>query len=188
MNENNPEPVKISRRKYMLNKKIAAAGIFIAVGVFLSAINPFGYFFIFGTKINPFAHAINALTGVLIGLAFSCITAFGIAILRFSTYIGTIHAFHGGISGALVVGTVAHFLRKKYPKHVEYAALFEPLGTVFIGGTIGHLISSFPNIFVIESLFTFWGLFALSSIPGSVLGFAILVALEPAKITWKDFF
>ena len=80
------------------------------------------------------------------------------------------------------------FKTAKFPNHVEYAALFEPLGTVFLGGTIGHLISTFPNIFVIESLFTFWGLFALSSIPGSILGFGILMALKPAKITWKDFF
>ena len=186
MNEKNSQSQQISRKQFILNKKIATAGIFIAVGTFLSAINPFGYFFIFGTKINPFAHLINALTGVLIGLTFSCITALGIAILRFSTNIGSIHAFHGGIAGALVVGTLSYFLRKRFPKYVEVAALFEPLGTIFIGGTIGHLISG--NIFVIESLFTFWGLFALSCIPGSIMGFIILMALKPAKITWEDFF
>ena len=113
MSENKSEKVEIARNQLILNKRIAAAGIFIAVGVFLSALNPFGYFTIFGTKINPFAHLINAVTGVLIGLVFSCITALGIATLRFSTNIGSIHAFHGGISGALVVGAVAYFLRKK---------------------------------------------------------------------------
>ncbi|MHA2474628.1 MAG: energy coupling factor transporter S component ThiW, partial [Promethearchaeota archaeon] len=92
-------------------------------------------------------------------------------------------------SGALVVGGISYFLRKKFPKYVELAALFEPLGTIFIGGTIGHLISTFPdNIFVIESLFTFWGLFALSCIPGSIIGFIILMALKAAKISWEDFF
>lgn len=186
MNETKSQSKEISHKQFILNKKIAMAGIFIAVGTFLSAINPFGYFFIFGTKINPFAHLINALTGVLIGLTFSCITALGIAILRFSTNIGSIHAFHGGIAGALVVGTVSYFLRKRFPKSVEIAALFEPLGTIFIGGTIGHLISG--NIFVIESLFTFWGLFALSCIPGSIMGFIILMSLRPANITWEDFF
>jgi energy coupling factor transporter S component ThiW len=185
MNETNLDSHQISRKKFMLNKKIATAGIFIAVGTFLSAINPFGHFFIFGTKINPFAHVINALTGVLIGLVFSCITALGIAMLRFSTNIGSIHAFHGGITGALVVGTVSYLLRKRFPKYVEFAALFEPLGTVFLGGTIGHLISG--NIFVIESLFTFWALFALSSIPGSIIGYIVLMALKPAKISWEDF-
>ncbi len=171
-----------------LNKKIAASGIFIAVGLILSYLNPFGYFFIFGTKINPFAHFINAITGVLIGLIFSCITALGIAILRFSFAIGTIHAFHGGITGAFVVGIVSHFLRKKFPKYVELAAFTEPLGTIFLGGTIGHLIAPIGSIFAIESLYTYWGLFALSCIPGSIMGFIILMVLKQAKITWEDFF
>ena len=168
-----------------LTKKVATSGIFIAVGLVLSFLNPFGYFTIFGTKINPFAHFINAITGVLIGLTFSCVTALGIAILRFAFGIGTIHAFHGGISGAVVVGTTAYFLRKNYPDHVEYAALTEPLGTVFIGGTIAYLIVPLGGI---EGLFIYWGLFALSSIPGSILGFLMLKILRRSGITWKDYF
>jgi len=171
-----------------LNKKIAFTGIFIAVGLVLSYVNPFGYFLIFGTKINPFAHFINAITGVLIGLIFSCITALGIAILRFSIGIGTIHAFHGGLTGAFIVGIVSHFLRKKFPKYVELAAFTEPLGTVFLGGTIGHLIAPIGGIFVIESLFTYWSLFALSCIPGCIMGYIILIVLKQAKMTWEDFF
>lgn len=188
-NVSEPKPYNTEKEKTIIrttiNKKIAASGIFIAVGLVLSYLNPFGYFYIFGTKINPFAHLINALTGVLIGLIFSCITALGIAILRFSFQIGTIHAFHGGITGAIVVGIVSYFLRKKFPKYVELAAFTEPLGTIFLGGTIGHLISG--NILSIESLFTFWWLFALSCIPGSIMGFIILIVLKQAKISWEDF-
>lgn len=171
-----------------LNKKIATSGIFIAVGLVLSYINPFAYFLIFGTKINPFAHVVNAITGVLIGLTFSCITALGIAVLRFSLAIGTIHAFHGGISGALVVGAFSYFLRKKAPKYVEIAALTEPLGTVFIGGTIGQLISPIGKILSIEGLLTYWGLFALSCIPGCIIGYIILLVLKKAGISWEDFY
>ena len=80
------------------------------------------------------------ITGVLIGVTFSSITALGIASIRFSAGIGTIHAFHGGVSGAVVVGIVSHILWKKKPKYVEYAAFTEPIGTVFIGGTIGEII------------------------------------------------
>ena len=97
---NNDEKEKKSLQS-SINKKTAASGIFIAVGLVLSYLNPFGYFTIFGTKINPFAHLINAITGVLIGLIFSCITALGIAILRFSFAIGSIHAFHGSIASSL---------------------------------------------------------------------------------------
>jgi energy coupling factor transporter S component ThiW len=171
-----------------LTKKIASTAIFIAIGLFLSYVNPFAYFMIAGTRINPFAHFINAITGVLIGLTFSCITALGIAILRFSLNIGTIHAFHGGISGALVVGGLSYILRKKFPKYVEFAAFLEPIGTVFIGGTIGQLIAPIGSIFAIEGFLFYWGLFAMSSIPGALLGYIVLSILEKTGITWKDFF
>ena len=163
-------------------------GIFIAVGFILSYLNPFAYFLIAGTRINPFAHFINAITGVLIGLVFSCITALGITILRFSLQIGTIHAFHGGVSGAFVVGAVSYLLRRKFPKYVEFAAFLEPIGTVFIAGTIGQLISPIGDIFAIEGFLTYWGLFALSSIPGSLMGYIILSVLEKTGISWNDFF
>ena len=118
---------------FFITKRVAMAGIFIAIGLVLSYMNPFAYFEIFGTKINPFAHIVNAMMGVLIGFTFASITALGIATLRYSLAIGSIHAFHGGISGAVVVGIVAYILWKKAPKYVELAAFFEPLGTVFIG-------------------------------------------------------
>ncbi|MFX0042192.1 MAG: energy coupling factor transporter S component ThiW [Candidatus Hodarchaeota archaeon] len=193
MSENNSlNPNKESEEKPIfqvpLSKKIATTGIFIAVGLVLSYINPFAYFLIFGTKINPFAHIVNAITGVLIGLTFSCITALGIAVLRFSLGIGTIHAFHGGISGAIVVGVFSYILRKNAPKHVELSALTEPLGTVFIGGTIGQLISPIGEILSIEGFLTYWGLFALSCIPGCIIGFAILLVLKKAGISWEDFY
>lgn len=179
---------KKATSKSNLTKKVAAAGIFIAVGLILSFINPFAYFEIAGAKINPFAHLINAITGVLIGIVFSCITALGIATLRYSLGIGTIHAFHGGVSGALVVGTAAYLLRRKFPKFVEFAAFFEPLGTIFIGGTIGQLILPIGDVSVMEGFLIYWGLFAVSCIPGSLMGYVILSVLEKSGITWKDFF
>ena len=168
-----------------LTKRVATAGIFIAVGLVLSYLNPFAYFTIFGTKINPFVHFINAMAGVLIGMSFGCMVALGIAILRFVLGIGTIHAFHGGISGAFVVGLSAYILRKKYPKYVELAALTEPIGTVFIGGTIAYLIAPLGGI---EGLFIYWGLFAMSCIPGCILGYLVLRILKRADITWEEYF
>ncbi|MHA1689147.1 MAG: energy coupling factor transporter S component ThiW [Promethearchaeota archaeon] len=165
-------------------KKIATAAIFIAVGLVLSYLNPFAYFIIFGTKINPFAHFINGMTGVLVGMIFAMLTATGIAILRFSLGIGTIHAFHGGISGAFVVGIISYILRKRKPQKVEWAALTEPLGTVFIGGTIAQIIAPIGGI---AGLFTYWGLFAASCIPGSILGFIMLKILRKAGISWEEY-
>ncbi|MHA1804018.1 MAG: energy coupling factor transporter S component ThiW [Promethearchaeota archaeon] len=167
------------------SKKIATTAIFIAVGLVLSYLNPFAYFTIFGTKINPFAHFINGMTGVLVGLLFAVLTATGIAILRFSLGIGTIHAFHGGISGALVVGLSSSILRKRKPQKVEWAALTEPLGTIFIGGTIAQIIAPIGGM---AGLFTYWGLFAASCIPGCVLGFIVLKILRKAGISWEEYF
>jgi len=168
-----------------ITKRVATSGIMVGVGLVLSYLNPFAYFTIFGARINPFAHLINAIMGVLVGIAFALITASIIAILRFSLTIGSIHAFHGGMSGALVVGLFAYILWKKTPKYVELAALTEPIGTVFIGGTIAQLIAPIGGI---EGLYTWWGLFAASCIPGSIIGFIILLALKRANISRVDFF
>ena len=168
-----------------ITKRVATSGIMVGVGLVLSYLNPFAYFTIFGARINPFAHLINAIMGVLVGIAFALITASIIAILRFSLTIGSIHAFHGGMSGALVVGLFAYILWKKKPKYVELAALTEPIGTVFIGGTIAQLIAPIGGI---EGLYTWWGLFAASCIPGSIIGFIILLALKRANISRVDFF
>ncbi len=172
-------------------KKIAAAAIFTAIGaVLFSPINPFIHIQILGAKIYPIAHVINAITGVLIGLTFSCLTGFSIAIYRYSFGFGSELAFPGHLAGALVVGLSAYLLRKKKPKYVEFAAFTEPLGTVFIGGTIAFIIAPFlgktPN-WDIVFLLGYWSSWALSSIPGCILGFLILKSVKAAGITWEDF-
>ncbi|MFX1575304.1 MAG: energy coupling factor transporter S component ThiW [Promethearchaeota archaeon] len=175
------------RKAFQINitKRVATSGIMVAVGLVLSYLNPFAYFTIFGARINPFAHVINAIMGVLVGISFALITATILAMLRFSLQIGSIHAFHGGMSGALIVGVFAYILWKKYPKYVEFAALTEPIGTVFIGGSIAQLIAPIGGI---EGLYIWWGLFAASCIPGCILGFLILLALKRANISRVDFF
>ena len=180
--------IELSERKLSqtnVTKRVATSAIMVGVGLVLSYLNPFAYFTIFGAKINPFAHVVNAIMGVLVGTIFALMTATTIAALRFSLAIGSIHAFHGGMTGAIVVGIFAYILWKKTPKYVEIAALFEPIGTVFIGATIAQLIAPIGGI---EGLFTWWGLFAVSCIPGSIIGFIILLALKKANISREDFF
>jgi energy coupling factor transporter S component ThiW len=174
-------------RDKRLTLRISLTAIFIALGVLLSYLNPFGYFVILGAKINPFAHLINVLTGVLIGLIFSSLTAFGIAIIRYTVGIGTIHAFHGGISGAIVVSIISHFLYKYKPKYVDYAAFSEPLGTVFIGGTIAELILPIYGTFSIGGMVLYWWLFFWSSLFGCILGFIILKVLRRAGYSREEF-
>jgi len=170
------------------NKRIATSAIFVGVGLILSYINVFAYFEIVGSKINPYAHLINGMMGVLVGLSLACTTALAIAILRFTLGIGSILAFPGGISGAVIAGTIGYVLRKKKPEYVDYAALTDPLGTVFIGGTLADFFLPLQGVPTIEGIVFWWGLFALSCIPGSILGFVILKILKKARITWEDFF
>ncbi|MFX0002886.1 MAG: energy coupling factor transporter S component ThiW [Promethearchaeota archaeon] len=165
-----------------ITKRVATTAIFIGVGIVLALFNPFGFVELLGgPRIFPMAHFINGMTGVLIGLSFACTTSLGIAIFRYPLGIGSIHAFHGGISGAFVVGITAYILRKKSPNYVEYAALTEPIGTVFIAATIANFISPI-------TLFYWWGLFAAASIPGCILGFLMLKLLKHQGFSWKDFF
>ena len=173
--------------KNKMTIRIAVSAILIAIGVVLSYLNPFAYLTIAGTKINPFAHLINVLSGVLLGLLFSIVTALGIAIIRFATGIGSIHAFHGGISGALIVGIVSYIIQKKKPKYAEYAAFVEPLGTVFLGGTIAEIVIPIYGTFSMGGVIVYWSLFSLPSIVGCTLGFILLKILKDSGFSWENF-
>ncbi len=151
--------------------KVSTTAILAAVGVILSYLNPFGYFYIFGAKINPFAHLINAVMGVLLGPIYAVICAGLIAVIRFSTGIGSILAFPGGMFGALIVGMVKLIITKWDGKKVKLAALTEPIGTVLIAAPISGVI-------VNTSIPTMMWLFALSCIPGCVMGWLLLYAVE----------
>ncbi len=176
----------ISRAK--VTKRIAVAAVFVGVGLVLSYINVFAYFTIAGSKINPYAHLINGMMGVLIGLSLACMTALSIAILRYVLQIGSILAFPGGISGAVVTGTVSYILRKKASKYVDLAALTDPIGTVFIGGTLADFFLPLTGVPSFEGIIFWWGLFSLSCVPGSIAGYLILKVLRKAGIRWEDFY
>ncbi len=150
--------------------KISLSAIYIALGVILSYLNPFKDVLILGAKINPFAHLINAIAGVTLGPVYAIFIALIIASIRFSLGWGTILAFPGGISGALIVGLAAKYIKKITSNYKIYTALTEPLGTVLIGGTISAFILGFP-------FYSLWFLFALSSIVGAVMGLLVLLML-----------
>ncbi|MHA2429528.1 MAG: energy coupling factor transporter S component ThiW [Promethearchaeota archaeon] len=181
-NQNTSESKERTIIQRSMTKSIATTAIFVGVGLVLSYLNYFAYFEIMGAKIFPFAHFINGILGVLVGFSFAVIAALSIASLRYPLGIGSIHAFHGGISGAIVVGIIAFILWKKKPKYVELAALTEPVGTVFIGATIAYFITP------IYPLVIWWVLFAASSIPGSILGYIMLRILKRANISRMDYF
>jgi energy coupling factor transporter S component ThiW len=173
--------------------KIATTAILSAVGYILSILNPFQHIALFGAKINPFAHLINAIAGVLLGPTYAVICATIIATLRFATGYGSPLAFPGGISGALIVGLVRNLLIKMKVKRVHLAALAEPLGTIFIGAPLSSLlvqalIAAGTTFFKVSiPTLTWMGLFAASCIPGAIIGWSLVLILEKAGFSYHNY-
>ena len=102
--------------------------------------------------------------------------------------VGTFFAFPGGIPGALAVGLAYRYLWRS-----DKATLLEPLGTA-LGAFISALIVApmmglpmSPTPFMAQlGLTAQWELFLLaflmSSVPGAVIGYVVVVALRRRKV------
>ena len=165
-------------------KKLALVIVFSALG---TTISPFTWFYAFGTKANPAQHMINAILGVLAGPLWAALAAIIIGIMRNMLGVGTIYAFPGGIPGGIVVGTIYWMLKhlKKSEKIALISALTEPIGTIFIGAPLALFLiaKEEPTAFL---TFGFW--WALSCVPGSIIGFAILLILNRVGINRETLF
>jgi len=183
-------------------KKLATVAVFSALGVVLS---PFTGFPVFGTIANPTQHMINAVLGVLLGPFWAALAAIIIGTIRNMLSIGTVYAFPGGIPGGIIVGMVYWFLKrlKRSEKTRLISALTEPIGTLLIGvplalflvapwmGPQGYSKTLLDLTANEGSLFAFLilgGWWALSCIPGSVIGFIILLIIKKVGISRETLF
>jgi len=183
-------------------KKLATVAVFSALGVVLS---PFTGFPVFGTIANPTQHMINAVLGVLLGPFWAALAAIIIGTTRNMLSIGTVYAFPGGIPGGIIVGMVYWFLKrlKRSEKTRLISALTEPIGTLLIGvplalflvapwmGPQGYsktLLDLTANEGSLFAFLIFGGWWALSCIPGSVIGFIILLIIEKVGISRETLF
>jgi energy coupling factor transporter S component ThiW len=157
-------------KRGVTTRKIVLAALFAALGVLLSSFAiPVG-----GARVFPFQHSLNAVAGVVLGPWWAAGSALVTATLRFSLGTGSLFAFPGSPFGAIAVGVAYRLLRR------DEAALFEPLGTVLVGATLGaFLISPFLGE-AAGGLLALMVAFALSSIPGAVIGYLVLKALRRA--------
>ncbi len=164
--------------------KLTLAAILTALGV---AIAPFLWFPFLAAKAYPGQHMINVLAGILLGPWWAMLVAFFIGVIRINLGIGTIYAMPGGIPGAFIVG-VSYRVLKKLRVKPEIAAFTEPLGTVFIGGTLSvYLVAPIMgHSQMVGALIPIWMAFGASSIPGSILGFIVVEVLK--KIGILEFF
>jgi energy coupling factor transporter S component ThiW len=166
----------------ILTRKIGLTAVLAAVAVVLSPIVsvPLGF-----AKPFPIQHMVNAIAGVLLGPWYAVLVALVAGTVRNILGSGSVHAFPGGIFGALVVGLVNRYLFKS-----DYAALTEPIGTGLIGAVVSAylvgpwalsvgLLTSLPTVDV------FIILFLTSSIPGSILGLVVLKIIRRAGV-WPE--
>lgn len=151
-----------------MTRRLVLAAVFAALGVFLSSFAlP-----VVGARVFPFQHTINAVAGVVLGPWWAAGSALVTATVRISLGTGSLFALPGSPFGALAVGLAYRLLRR------DEATLFEPLGTVLVGATLGALLIS-P--FIGEAaggLLALMIAFALSSIPGAIIGYLVLKALR----------
>jgi energy coupling factor transporter S component ThiW len=151
-----------------VTKKLALGAVLTALTVALSSF----YIPIGATKCFPAQHMINGLAGVLLGPWYAALVALATGTIRNIMGLGTLYAYPGGIPGALVVGLVYRYLGK-----YDYAALTEPFGTVVIGASLSALILA-PIQGHNLTMYFFWTAFAISSIPGAILGYIILKSVR----------
>jgi energy coupling factor transporter S component ThiW len=165
--------LKTRKEPVLKAKDVALAAVLTALAVVLAT---FLWFPAGPTKCFPGQHIVNAVAGILLGPWYAVAIATATGAIRNFLGLGTVFAFPGGIPGGLVVGLIYRYLWKK-----DYAALTEPLGTVAIGATISSLIVA-PMIGREMTLTFVWTAFAISSIPGCIIGFITIKALRKSGI------
>jgi energy coupling factor transporter S component ThiW len=148
-------------------RKLSLAIVLTALAIALSPI----FFPVGPTKTFPWQHMVNAIAGVLLGPWYAALMATAAGVIRNMLGVGTVFAFPGGIPGALVVGIAYHYLKK------DYAALSEVIGTGVIGALLSALIIG-PALGMTMTVEAFIIAFSASSIPGSILGYVVLLVIR----------
>jgi len=164
-------------------KKVSLATILIALGVVLAS---FLWFPVLDSKAFPGQHLINVVGAVLLGPLWAAFIALCIGLIRMSLGLGTIFSMPGGIPGGVVVGLFYLLLRRYLGRYADLAALTEPLGTIFIGGTLAVYIFA-PIVGRTMLLIPVWIGWALSSVSGAIIGFVVLEVLRAAGLTQEIF-
>lgn len=150
-------------------KRAVLAGVLAAAGVVLSFISfPVG-----PVRCFPFQHAINVVAGVTLGPWWALGAAFTTSLIRNIAGTGTLFAFPGSMFGALFVGAAARLAPQKFK---IAAAAAEPIGTGVVGAWVSSVIIA-PFIGRSVGFAFLSSSFFVSSIPGALIGAAILYAL-----------
>lgn len=157
-------------------KKLAIAGILIAVGVVCSTLSiPVG-----ASKCSPVQHLINVLAAVFLGPLYGVLMAFITSLLRNMTGLGSLLAFPGSMCGAFLAG-IAYKIFKGKRAALAMACAGEIIGTGVIGGMLSYPVA----VFLMgkeAALFTYVVPFLISTIGGTLIAVLLICALKAAKV------
>ena len=155
-------------------RKLALAGILVAVGVVCSPLSiPVG-----ASKCAPMQHFINILGGVFLGPWYAVGMAFVTSLLRNMMGTGTLLAFPGSMCGALLCGLLYKYSKGLLP----LAYVGELFGTSVIGGILSYPIAAGimgnPN----AAVFGFVLPFFISSCGGTILAAILVTMMKKMKV------
>lgn len=154
--------------KHTQIKKLAAAGVLIALGVACSPLSiPVG-----ASRCFPVQHMVNIIAAVLLGPWYGFGMAFCTSLLRLALGTGTLLAFPGSMAGALLAGLVY----ARFPR-LTAACLSEVFGTSVIGGLLAWPLA----VFVLgkeAALFAYVLPFFVSTAGGAVIAGLLLGVLR----------
>ena len=154
-------------------KKLALAGILVAVGVVCSTFSiPVG-----ASKCAPAQHFINILGGVFLGPSYAVAMAFVTSLLRNLLGTGTLLAFPGSMCGAFLCG----MLYKYAGRHLPLAYAGELFGTSVIGGILCYPVATLL-MGSEAAVFGFVLPFFVSSLGGTILAVFLVTAAKKMKI------
>lgn len=160
----------------MQTKKLTFSALLVALGTMASNLI---YIPVGAAKCFPVQHTINVLSAVLLSPWYGVINAFLISLLRNILGTGSPLAFPGSMIGALISGILYLKFNKK-----SYAVAGEIFGTGILGGVLAFPIA---KLLLGKDIAAFYFVlpFLISTIGGSIIGYAILILLERNYILKK---
>ncbi len=159
-------------------KKVALAGLLIAVGIILSPWSiPIG-----ASRCFPIQHAVNVLAGVLLGPWYGCGMAFVTSTIRVMMGTGTLLAYPGSMCGALLCG----LLYQKLGRHLPLAFVGEAFGTGILGGILCYPVATLL-MGKEAAVFAYVIPFLTASAVGAAMSTVLLLALKKSgALRWME--
>lgn len=153
-------------------KKIAVAGMMVALGVVLSTF----YIPVGMSKCFPIQHLLNVLAGVFLGPWYALGFAFCTSLIRNLLGTGSLLAFPGSMVGAFCCGMLYRYVKK-----IPAAVVGEVIGTGLIGGMLCYPVAHFVLGNAQAALFTYVLPFFVSTLGGSAMAAVLLGVLYQSK-------